>query len=474
MIALALVVACAGCVFEWDQSALVFTLEGNPPPLSSFHKLNVMPSGLATEMIGPDGANWVGFCEFWNAGSVLRPRGCQRAHLVRADPGGTGTVDETFNADNFIMTPHELLVLIDDDKSMTRTIGFHRPGDPSSANQAFDVNPGQALIYTNGSVLGTQSTVVYWAEDPMTKTFSLLRRDPLMRRDLPIPMGVDPAKPLNADGFDFLLTADGNWLIERDPDGTMTAFSSLGEPDVSFGKRPSDFRIDDPRESVITIGPDGLRSIPIAGGPDKILAPEWVDASLIILRQDQAFYPLNGALWRVPLDGSQPPEKIADGGARILALDGTGDVAYSRDPADRYVGGAGDGWLGNWNFMQRGRSARFALDGTRLRFLEHAATLDTVGDLTSVTIPNGPPVTLGINVHSYDELPDHRVLAIENHVYAGDWNRLVVIDEQAITKKWVVPSAAEFLLLPGGQRIVADVVTGASGYDIMLLDAPPP
>jgi hypothetical protein len=158
--------------------------------------------------------------------------------------------------------------------------------------------------------------------------------------------------------------------------------------------------------------------------------------------------------------------------ARLLSLGPQGELVYSRDPPNRYVGGAGDGWIGETNFMQRGRLVTWSADGTRLRFLEHAATLNTYGDLTSVVSPNGPPVTLGINVHAFDELPDGRVLAIENHVFAGSWNRLVVIDEAAGTKHWVVPQAAEFFLVPGGREIIADVVSGASGYAIARVPAP--
>ena len=84
----------------------------------------------------------------------------------------------------------------------------------------------------------------------------------------------------------------------------------------------------------------------------------------------------------------------------------------------------------------------------------------------------GAPLSLGLNVHSYAELPDGRVLAIENHAQAGVWNRLVVIDEALLTKKWVVPSAAEFFLVPDRSEIVADVISGASGYDIYRVPAP--
>ena len=41
---------------------------------------------------------------------------------------------------------------------------------------------------------------------------------------------------------------------------------------------------------------------------------------------------------------------------QVLALGPDQSVCYSRDPPSLYGGGIGDGWLGDWNFMERGRS----------------------------------------------------------------------------------------------------------------------
>jgi hypothetical protein len=38
----------------------------------------------------------------------------------------------------------------------------------------------------------------------------------------------------------------------------------------------------------------------------------------------------------------------------------------------------------------------------------------------------------------------------------------------------VVPSATDFLIAPGGQELIVDVVSGASGFDILRVPAPAP
>ena len=114
-----------------------------------------------------------------------------------------------------------------------------------------------------------------------------------------------------------------------------------------------------------------------------------------------------------------------------------------------------------------------------------AAFVRNIECSTAVTLPNtnqsgnqpgnqpgSAPFLLGINVHAYYELPDARLLAIENHVYNGSWNRLVVIDESAQTKKWVMPAVTDFLITPDNQEFIADVVSGATGFDILRANVP--
>ena len=72
-----LLVLVASCTFEWNSGAPPFPLSGDPPPLTSFEKLNTMPAARATIMQGPDGQPWVAFCEFW-AGNITGSRNNER------------------------------------------------------------------------------------------------------------------------------------------------------------------------------------------------------------------------------------------------------------------------------------------------------------------------------------------------------------------------------------------------------------
>ncbi len=487
-IAIGMMLAGAGCTFQWSADQPIFPLTGTAPALGSFDKLNVMPgAGRAARMTGADGATWTAFCEFSTGGGN---RSCVRMHLVRLGAPGDAPAEEFVDStEGFATHDHVLYEMHDDTVAMTRTITLHRPGDPPASDAAFVVPIGRALLYTNDD--GDSDVFVYWVEDQATTTYDVFRRDQTFHRQLPLPAGIDPTRPDGQTTFDFLLTSDGNTLVVREPDGTVTADSTLDEGMVPLGVRPPDFFLDNRRHALVTIGDDGFRSVPLAGGDDLVLDPTGFDPTTISLQAephfrdptvglfraplatdlDQAFYDRDGALWRVPLDGSVPPAVVQADGVRLLRLGPRAELIYSHDPSDRYAGGAGDGWLGDRSVMQRGRLVTFSGDGARIRFLENAATLGTYGDLTSVGVAGGAPVTLGINVHAYDELPDGRVLAIENHVYEGDWNRLVVIDEVGGVKHWVTPSAAEFFLVPGGRELIADVVDGL-GYDILRVPAP--
>lgn len=460
------VLLAAGCTYEWNDGAPALPLSGEAPPLSSLHRLNTMVSGRASLMTGPDGAAWAAFCEFWDAGSSSTARNCKRMHLARLD-GTAG--DEVRLADAFSLQGQELYEMRDDTTAMTRTVTLHQPGN-AAGDVAFVMPAGKALLYVNDD--GASDVFVYWLEDPATTSYTVFRRDRAEQRSFPIPDSVDPTAPDDQSQFDFQLTSDGATLVVRDPDTTMTAYSTLDSGMQSLGARPFDFFIDNPHQAVLTVGDDGFRSVPLGGGPDLVLSSDSFDPSTLLILGDDAYY-TDAGLWHVPLDGSAAAQLVAPDAQRLWVTGPAPQIATSRDPGNRYAGGAGDGWVGDWQFMQRGRVVRWSGDGTRIRFLEHAATLGVYGDLTSVLVPGGAPSTLGLNVHSYAELPDGRLLAVENAVYAGDWNRLVVIDEAAQTKHWVVPSAADFFLVPGGGPIVADVVSGASGFDIFAVPAPP-
>jgi hypothetical protein len=471
---LAASLVAAGCTYEWNDTLPPFPLSGSAPSLASFDKLNQVVAGRPAKMTGPDGATWIAFCEFWPMGNGNSGRTCKKERLVRLGLPGEPSVEESIDADSFSLHPQMLYEMRDDTMAMTRTVTLHRPGDPKSADASFQFPSGRALLVANDS--GNADVFVYGVQPPKggALTLGVYRRDKRFQRALPTPTNIDLTKEFDASAFDFYFTADGSALVVRDGDGNMISYSTLDDGKVALGMRPAAFAIDDDRRRVITIGKDGLRSVALDGSGERLLTATHIDLSTLTLDFDDGavFYADTGGLMRVPLDGSAPPSLAQAGGARLWMLGPNGEVTYSRDSRSKYAGGAGDGWLGARRFMERGRQLRWSSDGARLHFLEHAATVGTYGDLTSVSAAGDAPRTLGINVHVWDELPDHRILAVENAVYSGAWNRLVVIDEVASTKHWLVPSTNDFMLVNDGTELIADVVSGASGFDILRVPAP--
>ena len=460
--------ALAGCTFEWNSGAPPYPLTGEVPALDSFEKLNNVPAARASIVTGVDGAPWALFCEFWtgNISGSGNARNCKRYHLHAL--GGTSVppcaprcteaahTDELLDADAFAVRQKAIFLLRDAADGNSRTVVLHRYGDANDV--AFVMPPGRAALVPDDEA----DVFVYWITEPPATHYDVFRRDRKYQLTLPVPSG---ANVMNPGTFDLLLTRDGSALVVADPATGLTVYSTLdGSSMLLSPTAPTLFFIDDVNAAVVTAGDDGLRSIPLAGGPATVLS-EKIGDTLQVIGED-VFWPDSAGLFWVRLDGSVPPTLIAAGGARILATTPDGQVVYSRDSAIRYARGAGDGWIGDWRFMERGKSVQFAPDGKRLYFLEHAATVGDFGDLTSADL-GGLPQLLSINVHNFAVTGDGRVLAIENAVFAGAWNRLVVIDENANTKKWVVPSAADFVMVPGGDQMLVDVVSGASGYDIL-------
>ena len=465
-----------GCAFQWDSAAPQVTTVGEMPSLAALPRLNHLPSGTPNLMLGEGNVPWASFCEF-SAPATLGGRSvCRRVHLARLD-GAPG--DEILDGEGFIFRFRAIYYYPKQTPTPPRgtpvPLVLHTPGAPARDVQ-FQVPAGNSLIYINSGA--GDDVFVHWWIDPSTRRFTIYRRDGRYQRNLAVPEGVNPAAPQSTAGFELLLTRDGDTLVLRKPDGGLLAYSTLDETTVHLGKRPPSFLLDDDRRRVLTVGKDGLRSLPVAGGAERILDPLPVERSTLSLAGGAAYYLRDQALHRVPLDGSAPPEVVQREVARLLAVGPRGELVHSRDPATRYTGSAGDGWLGPLRVMERGRRLRFGAGGAKVRFLEYAAQPGTVGDLTMVPLPGegpppGPPVVLAWNARTFDELADGRLAAIENRVYAGTWNRLVLIDEERLEKRWVIPGATEFFLVPGGRAVVGAVVTDADRYDVVLAPIPP-
>ncbi|HEY2745585.1 MAG TPA: hypothetical protein VGL86_13205, partial [Polyangia bacterium] len=136
------------------------------------------------------------------------------------------------------------------------------------------------------------------------------------------------------------------------------------------------------------------------------------------------------------------------------------------------------GWLGNWKFMNRGLDVSFTGDRKALYWLENAAQASGVGNLKTVKlagrgVPGGTATTLTLNTSNYSILGDGRILCDENRANAGTWNRVVLIDEARGHKQYVAVGAVNPSPIPQSKDYIVDVITGASGHDVVRVSLPP-
>jgi hypothetical protein len=467
----------AGCSYEWDDSAPAIRLTGEPAPLSSLQRISRTQAGTATLLQDLEGNPWAGFCEGWDQGTFGLRAGCTAYRVVPLRGGARESLVE-----GRTILVRRTGVYFREVIGSTGYFGFQRLGGVA---QILAVGDDDALLRINDG--GDDDSFLFWRLSPSTTRWALGRVDmsgrPSFTRTLPVPPGVDPANP--AKTMQFVFTSDGRTLVARAPDGSTTAVSRDNSAlDRDLGKQPNLLFVDSRGGTVIVGDEHGVRAVPLSGVHARwtLVAGDY-DPSSLTLAHNALFYQQSGSLYMVPLDGSAPPRQLRADAARLLSLPprfpDDARFVYSRDPASRYVNGAGDAWLGDARVMERGRLLRFSADATRLFFLEHAAQAATVGQLETVALPPpghdgaGDPVVLGANVHQYSELPDGRVLAVENHALAGEWNRLVAIDPATQSARRVLDATHEYQLLPDGSEAIADVISGASGYDIYRVPIPP-
>jgi hypothetical protein len=353
-------------------------------------------------------------------------------------------------------------------KLIVRSVGEH-PG------HEFDVPDGPALLYS----LGADDGFAYIVTNKALPGYLLQRRDGSFKRVVPWPKGIDPANPFK-DGLFFRDYSAGAMFYDRDIDGRIVGHSTRDNRDVDLGIRPR-FLAWAGANKLVTCGSDGVHVVPTDGHtPELVLDDDICKPALFAFGSAYVYYEVGTTLRKAKLDGSEAPITVFDfGGDRITFLSTADDViTYSTDPAERYIHGAGDGWLGGWKFMDRGLGVNFSDDRLHLYWREHAAQASGAGDLMTIKLPGpaqpgGTPVTLAKNTRQYVFLRDGRILADENHVNDGVWNRIVVIDEARGHKQYVAVGADHFSQIPQSSDYIVDVITGASGHNVVRVAVPP-
>ncbi len=352
---------------------------------------------------------------------------------------------------------------------IVRSVGEH-PG------VSFYVPDGPALLYS----LGADDVFAYIVTNPALPGYLIQRRDGSFHRIVPWPKGIDPANPFK-NGLFFGDDGAGDTFYDRDIDGRIVGHHTRDNLDVDLGIRPRFIAWVDGKRFV-TCGGDGVRVVFVDGvTPEEVLDEEICKTSLLAVANGYVYYDVATTVRKVKLDGTEAPQTLFDfGQARVLAIATPGDnILYSYDPSDRYVHGAGDGWLAGWKFMERGLQPTFSSDRTALYWLEHAAQGSGAGNLMTVKLPGpgmpgGTPTTLSLNTRQFVFLGDGRILADENRANNGTWNRIVVIDEKRGHKQYVATGAYHFSPIPGASDYLVDVVSGATGHDLARVSVPPP
>ncbi|MDB4966957.1 MAG: hypothetical protein JWN44_2646 [Myxococcales bacterium] len=464
------------CSYTFDTEAPTLPLVGTVPDTPNLPHLNTAPVSTEIFVLGADNRIWIILEQEDQTWRMVPMSGdastvetlpmldtdlfvTWRALYITKHPKSTGGVATAAPADMSAPEPVQLTV---------RSIG-------ESPGHTFEMPGGAAVLFS----MGEDDVFAYLVLDDKLPGYIIQRRDESFRRIVPWPKGIDPRDPFRNGAF-FSDPGAGDLFFDRDGDGRLVAHHTRDNLDVDLGIRPRFLGFYDAR-TLVTCGNDGVRVVPIDGfTPERILDDEPCKPQLLTFTNGYVYYDVGTTLKKARIDGSAPPESVYDFGInRLLLLSTPTDIVlYSTDPADRYVRGAGDGWLGNWRFMERGSSLTMSGDRKRIRWLEHSAQGSGIGDLTMVTLdqpgmPGGVTTPLTRNTRSYSILPDGRILCDENRANPGVWNRIVAVDPVRGHKQWVATSANRFSAIPQSNDYIVDVISGATGHDVVRVKIPP-
>jgi hypothetical protein len=406
-------------------------------------------------------------------------------------------------------------------------VALRRPGDDGSAQVALPAKP---------SVMCGQRTLATYPTGLDPLQIDVLRRLPsgqIQHLRLPWPRGANPDWDQGPRAFDddeqVLFVTDGDYrtqlhyldsgelvdlgpiylggtaagyFIYLDYDGFLHAYAIAERRDLALGFRLSPdgqlLGMDLDHLAILTCDWDGVRQVAIrpARADEPVVAsqstldptPCHIEYSSLAPYSGTLEYTINGQLRAVALDGKSPPRPLTTpSAAQIFAVCQDQAVAYSLDSPDRYGKGIGDGWIGGFRFMERGREARFSPDCRRLYFKEHAADLRRLGELHALLRAPGQAwdaataLRVARNVGFYQDLPDGRLLIADDLAVIGSQNRVSLIDLDNRTAKALLAGPGQVTgaltlgtYFPGRREVLLEVDTPELDNDRYLLYLPLP
>lgn len=474
-------VLLAGCSYIFDDGAPAFPLLGDPILPSRYPQMNVQ-MGPARDVYLLQGAETTADHDsYWAALPEAQPEVWpppehwpEHVRLIRLVDG----VREDWTADQ-IQYGGSMLYLFqrppEGDPGPTK-LQVRRPGAVDPVGR-FDLPPDGGVM-----LLAPNDTSFAYVTTGKGKPKILLRRtDGSRPRDVSLPEGFESSQP--TDQTRLFMEPKGDFFVTQDATGLIRTFSTISATDRMLGQFDYDAVLDSRARALFCCGKRGLVRLDLVPGTAQTLDPMPCQAALLRLSGGAVYYGRDGALYTVDAAGGTPAYvALPTGGEPVGQLLGVGPgperaLAYSLNPALLYGPGIGDGWLGDWQFMQRGRRPTWSVDSeaSRIRWLENAARSDSTGELMSALIADRDrvrPLMLARNVRQWLEVSPGRVLAISNAAGRGVYNRLIDIDENRGEAHWLVDSARDFIRIPGTDDLIVRIVHGQAGYDVYRVPIP--
>jgi hypothetical protein len=438
-VAIALLLS-ACTTWKLDSSQPIADVSGPPPSMDGRQRILWKSGTDLSFILGPDGTEWAAFTPSVDSATSGPP--IPNTRLVRlGDPAS----EEEWPAEYVTLGASAVYETLPLPGMVERwSVTVSPPGEADQARKfIFEGSVNSVVPSPKDDAFLVYRTSFDQNGDALKDL--LVRSDDSHTRELPLYEG--PGAFSDDGALFFFFDQKSNLQQYSTLDDSSLVLGTLAE---ASGLLPLPI-VDQRRQQVIVCDDTGLWAFPFSSTAARQIDPSpcYQFASQPSLDWFVYSAGAGGEIRSVPLDGSSAPAPMSiPAGALRIALAPTA-MAYAVDYlAMRYSPDASDGWVDGRRFMERGRYVNFTADGTRLLFVEHAASGTGVGELRSYHRDTGALLPLARNSFRWKELLDGRVLASSNMVDVGDYNRVVVIDESRASVEWVAGGGGGWTLVP--------------------------
>jgi hypothetical protein len=213
---------------------------------------------------------------------------------------------------------------------------LRRPGVADPIGN-FALPPGDGLLLAAAN----DTAFAYIPAKGDKGTFLLRRSDGSFARELPQPRG--------------------EFFFSQDADNKLVAHSTMSNTDRPLGTFDRDVILDSRTRTLYFCGMRGLVRLSIASPTPQTLDGSPCSPSILRLSSGSILYLRQDGLREISESGVARLLVPAPIG-QLLAVGPNGSLVYSSDPPLTYGAGIGDGWIGDWRLMNRGRRPTYSID----------------------------------------------------------------------------------------------------------------